>query len=574
MVAMSGSANIDTTSDPGSDPGSLNAPAPGKFGNPRPIMRDVGAVSADAGAAEFGVALVRGPILSTYAAFNNEATPAIGLAFIAGYLKKRGYEPVIVDAVGEGLNVIWHPEGIDGYQCQGITIEQTVAMIPGNARVIGFSTMFSGEWPIHRRLIEAVRARFPDAFLVAGGEHATALPEYSLRDCPALDAIALGEGEHVFYEIVEAVREGSDPANLASVCTIGPDGQFLESVGLTRIRDVDNIPWPHWQNGYLEKFWSAGKSFGIQTERDMPMMISRGCPFQCTFCSSAQMWTTRYLLRDIDDVIAEMKHYIREYDITSIQLYDLTAITKKQWTVELCQRMLDEGINVKWSLPSGTRSEALDAETLGLLKKTGCTYLCYAPESGSPRTLELIKKKVSLDRLTESVMAARRLGLTLRTNLIIGFPGETRADVYRTVWFGLKMAARGVDEASINIYSAYPGTEIFAHLQESGVIELSDRYFLGLTSLNSEFTSLKPLTHNETIGRRELAIYRLGFMVTNYLISYLFYPKRIWRTLTNVLYQREASTVFEHRLKDALARRRGTANGGVSPCAPSTDKLQ
>jgi anaerobic magnesium-protoporphyrin IX monomethyl ester cyclase len=543
------------------DSGELTAPAPSKFGNPRPIMRDIGPPSPSADAAEFGVALVRGPILSTLAAFNNEATPAIGLAFISGYLKKHGYNPVIVDAVGEGLNVTWRPEGIDGYQCQGTTIDDTVALIPDHTRVIGFSTMFSGEWPVHRRLIEAVRKKFPDAYLVAGGEHATALPEYSLRDCPALDAVAVGEGEHVFYEIVETVREGGDPAELVGVCTLNKDGTFRPSAGLTRIRDVDNIPWPYWPDGYLEKFWTAGKSFGIQTERDMPMMISRGCPFQCTFCSSAQMWTTRYLLRDIDDVIAEMKHYISEYKATSIQLYDLTAITKKQWTVELCQRMLDEGIDIKWSLPSGTRSEALDEETLDLLKRTGCTYLCYAPESGSPRTLELIKKRVSLDKLTDSVMAARKVGLTLRTNLIIGFPGETRADIFRTVWFGLRMAAGGVDEASINIYSAYPGTEIFAGLQDKGMVDLSDGYFLGLTSLNSDYTSFKPLTYNETIGRRELAVYRIGFMLTNYIISYLFYPKRILRTLRNVFYSREASTVFEHRLKDALARRRGKAHG-------------
>lgn len=129
---------------PDTDSEALTAPAPGKFGNPRPIMREIGPPAPSADAAEFGVALVRGPILSTHAAFNNEATPAIGLAFISGYLKKHGYNPVIVDAVGEGLNVTWQPEGIDGYQCQGTTIENTVAMIPDHVRVIGFSTMFSG----------------------------------------------------------------------------------------------------------------------------------------------------------------------------------------------------------------------------------------------------------------------------------------------------------------------------------------------------------------------------------------------------------------------------------------------
>ena len=534
----------------------LEAPLPGRFGNPRAIMRDIGATEAAPMAGDFGVALVRGPIVSTFNAFNNEATPAIGLAFVGGYLRKQGYAPIIIDAVGEGLNRTWHPDGIPGYQCQGLTIEETVSRIPDTAQVIGFSTMFSGEWPVHRRLIEAVRVRFPDAYLVAGGEHATALSEYSLRDCPALDAVATGEGEHVFYEIVETVRDGGNPADLVSVCTLDADGKVHDSPGLSRIRDIDNIPWPYWPDGYLEKFWSAGKSFGIQTERDMPLMISRGCPYQCTFCSSAQMWTTRYLLRDVEDVIAEIKHYIEKDNITSVQLYDLTAITKKQWTVDFCKRLLEEDIKVTWSLPSGTRSEALDEETLSLLKQTGCTYLCYAPESGSPRTLEMIKKKVSLERLTESVDIAHAQGLVLRTNLIIGFPGEWRSDIFRTIHFGLRMAARGVDEASINIYSAYPGTELFSGLLTANKVEVSDDYFLGLTSLNSDYTRINPMTYNETMGPRELAFYRLGFMLINYIISYLFYPRRIARTIRNVFFGRSAATVFEHRLKDAFARQK------------------
>jgi radical SAM superfamily enzyme YgiQ (UPF0313 family) len=83
----------------------------------------------------------------------------------------------------------------------------------------------------------------------------------------------------------------------------------------------------------------------------MPMLASRGCPYQCTFCSSPQMWTTRYLLRNPDEVIAEIKHWIATYDITAVQFYDLTAIVKKSWTIEFCQKLLDSGIRLNWSPP-------------------------------------------------------------------------------------------------------------------------------------------------------------------------------------------------------------------------------
>ena len=531
----------------------------------RPAMLDVAADdrARHAERAGFRVALVRGPIVASRRSINNEAVPAIGLAYLAGYLLKKGFGVEIVDSIGEGLNRFWPLEQFPSYHCQGLSIGEIVERIPADARVIGFSVMFSGEWPAQRMLISAVRERFPDAFLLAGGEHMTALGEYSLRDCPALDLGIRGEGEHTLFEVVEALRLGEDPRRVTGVSYRDGAGAYVEVSGLPRIRDVGQVPWPHWPDGYLEKFWAAGKSYGVQTARDMPMTISRGCPFQCTFCSSPTMWTTRYALRDIEDVIAEVKHCIARYDITAVQLYDLTAITKRTWVIDFCRRLREEGIALQWSLPSGTRSEALDDETLGLLYQVGCRYMVYAPESGSVDTLRRIKKQVSLERLTRSVLSARRLGFALRTNLIIGFPFETRRDVFRTVRFGLMLAIRGVDEVSINIYSPYPGTELFDELRAAGGMALDDAYFLSLQSLNSDYTHRRPITFNAHMGAREIAFYRLFFMATNYLLSYLLFPSRIVRTIRNLVSTTQAATVLEHRLKDMLVRRGlGKANAG------------
>lgn len=501
------------------------------------------------------VVLVRGPILSTERAFNNEAVPAIGLTYILGYLKGRGFEATLVDSVVEGLNRVWPVDGLPGYCCQGLPLDETIDRISAGTEVIGFSTMFSGEWPLQRELIRRTRERFPDALLVAGGEHATALSEYVLREAPGLDLCVRGEGEHAFYEIVADVAAGGNGRAVAGVAYLDDAGNYRETSGLTRIEDIDNVPWPHWPEGYMERFWAAEKSYGVQTERDMPLMVSRGCPFQCTFCSNPRMWTTRYMLRSVDDVIAEMKYYIERFNVTAFQLYDLTAITKKSWAVELCSRMIEEGIQVNWSLPSGTRSEALDREVLGLLKQTGCNYLVYAPESGSPRTLERIKKKISLQGLTESALIAKNVGLVIRTNLIIGFPGETRLDVFRTIRYGMYLAIRGADEVSINIFSPYPGSELFEGLSGEGRVALSDAFFLALTSLNSDYTKLNPLTVSEFMSSRELGLYRITFMLANYVLGYIVYPSRIIRTVRNMWFGGRASTVFEHRLKDSAKRR-------------------
>jgi radical SAM superfamily enzyme YgiQ (UPF0313 family) len=499
---------------------------------------------------------VRGPIVGTTRSVNNEATPCLGFAYIAAYIARHGYKTEIVDAIGEGLSRFYPLPEFPGYQCQGLTFDEVIARIPANAEVIGFSAMFSGEWPVLRSLIREVRQQFPKALLVAGGEHVTALTEYSLRDCPALDVCVRGEGEHTFYEVLETYRNSGDYGVISGVALLDAAGRYVEVGGTPRIRAIDSIPWPAWPKGYMERFWEAGKSYGVQSERDMPIMASRGCPYQCTFCSNPDMWTTRYILRDIDDLIAEIKTYVRENKATALQFYDLTAITKKGWTVEFCKRLIAEGLDIKWSLPSGTRSEALDSETLGFLKRTGCNYLVYAPESGSPETLRKIKKRIDLDKLTQSVIEAKRNGIVVRTNLIIGFPYETRKNVFETIRYGLYLAFRGADEVSINIFSPYPGTAIFRDLVAGGHIVVDDAYFLSLTSLNSDYTALNPLTCNKKMSSGELAFYRITFMLMNYAIGYLRFPSRIVRTVRNVFFSHgSAATVFEHRLKDLVDSR-------------------
>ncbi|MBF0108230.1 MAG: B12-binding domain-containing radical SAM protein [Magnetococcales bacterium] len=503
------------------------------------------------------VVLVRGPIVFSDNSINNEAVPSIGMAYLLGYLRKQGIEALLIDAIAEGLNQSWPIPNLPGFRAHGLTFDRIVQMVPVDADLIGFSLMFSGEWPVQRSLIQRLREHCPKALFLGGGEHATALAEYILRDCPELDLCVHGEGEEVLANVAECLFRGEDPRLLTGVSFLDDQGVFQQQPAHPRIRSIDRIPWPHWPEGYLEKFWQAGKSYGVQSERDMPLMISRGCPYRCTFCSSEEMWTTRYILRDVADVVDEITTYIQKYDIKAIQLYDLTAITNKTWAIAFCNRLLEKNIAIQWSLPSGTRSEALDEESLTLFQKTGCNYLVYAPESGSQETLKAIAKKISLDRMVDSLRVAHKLGLVLRTNLIIGFPGETLRQMVKTFLFGFRLAFLGVDEVSINIFSPYPGTVIFKNLVQSGRLVINDSYFMALTSLNGDYSRLPLLTFNDHVGPKALGAYRLFFMTTNYMIGYLSRPYRIWRTLRVLLTGRHAETVLEHRLKDLIARKKG-----------------
>jgi hypothetical protein len=123
-----------------------------------------------------------------------------------------------------------------------------------------------------------------------------------------------------------------------------------------------------------------------------------------------------------EDVVAEIKHYVAQYQASNFDFQDLTAVIKKSWIVEFCEQLIAERLPISWQLPSGTRSEALDDEVLRLLVRSGCTNITYAPESGSEATLLRIKKKVDRDRIVRSMRSAVRPAATSRRTSSSGSP--------------------------------------------------------------------------------------------------------------------------------------------------------
>lgn len=520
--------------------------------DPLRVIQPVGEPPSTAAYGDCVVTLLRGPWVSARGTLNNEPTPALGLAYLAGSLKRAGFDVRGLDATAEAMERM---EAIpqSPLQFNGISIDAIIGRIDPRTRVIGVSAMFSHEWTLYREIITRVKRAFPDAVIIAGGEHSTALPEFSLRDCPALDYCGLGEGEELMVAFCSRVANGLSPRDVPGIAFL-QNGQFMKTAARNRIKNVDDIPWPDWGVLPIEPYLNRSMSFGASFGRNMPIMASRGCPYQCTFCSNPAMWTTRYNIRSPQNVIDEITHYKTTYGITGLQFYDLTAIIKKQWTVEFCTRLLDGHVDLDWSLPSGTRSEALDEESLALLAQSNCRYLVYAPESGSPETLRLIKKKIRLDRMKTSIRTAVKNGIVVRTNFIIGFPHETRKNIFETLLTQLHFAWMGVDEAPLYPFQPYPGTELFEYLLSTGRVTLGDKYFETLASLSTGKFSMPDDSFCEHVGRRELHFYRIVGFFLFYFLSYLLRPARVVRTIKNVFFTNTSSTVFEQRLKDKLRR--------------------
>jgi anaerobic magnesium-protoporphyrin IX monomethyl ester cyclase len=447
--------------------------------------------------------------------------PPLGLAYIAGTLEAAGHQIHVVDALSQGLNQ-YTPFG--PVYLRGLSIEALCQQIPADTELIGVSSLFSAQWLVVRGLLKEIKRLFPRVPLVLGGEHGTALPDLSMAQAP-IDYIVLGEGEDIIAELVERIEKGLPAQDVAGTVARTGDS-WVTNPRRSRIKDIDAIPLPAWHLFDVEGYITFNQPHGSSRGRYMPMLATRGCPFQCTFCTSPQMWTTTWVPRNPALVVDEMEQYAKRYGVTDFHFEDLTAIVRKKWIVDFCDEIVGRGLKITFQLPSGTRSEAVDEETAAAMKRAGCHEFSFAPESGDVRVLKAIKKQVNLDSLFKSAKAAMDAGINVNAFFIVGFPEDTYGSVFNTYKTVARCAIAGFSAANVNPYSPQPNTASFNALKAQGKIgELDDAYFLNLF-LFQDFATPK-VSYNEHFSSRQLSMMVLGGFVIFFSISFLTRPWRL-----------------------------------------------
>lgn len=497
------------------------------------------------------VTLIRPPyVIPKASIFANKGVPALGLAYLSAITRRAGLEPYCIDSFARDMDRFTPIEGTN-FIINGLTNTDTVGCIPKESKLIGLSCMFSSEWINTSKLIKEIKHKFPNALLVLGGEHVTADYEYILQNYPEVDYCILGEGENKFYSLLEALKSQESFIKSTPGLTYLDDvtKKIISNPISYRTKNIDEIPPPDWSGLNLEEFHSRLMGMSMMGKITIPMILSRGCPYQCTFCSSASMWTTRWVSRDIDQIVKEIKFYISEYKINHLDFFDLTAIVNKKWTQDFCKRMIDENLGITWSLPSGTRSEALTAETLYLIKKSGCTKITYAPESGSKIMSKKIKKKVNLENMLVSMRQAVKLGLVVKANIIFGFPDETNVDRLKNFFYIFKMALIGVHDVPCFAFTPYPGSELFDRLLREGKIKRDENYY----EMLAELVYTKPVNRkswNENLSPKAVPLLSLGGMSFFYSLQFLFRPFRFFKLLKN-MHKNTPQTMLEAALANS-----------------------
>ena len=353
----------------------------------------------------------------SYGKFSKEAgnnTFPYGVACLASYVEERGYEVKYLEP-----------------NLDQLTEEDYVGFIrAGNFDVIGIgSTTLQIEFAIE--CFNIIKKILPDIITVLGGVHATLLPEETIVSAKSIDYIIAGEGETPFYQLLEAIHQKrpDDCENIQGICYKREGNIIYNPPDSSKYISTEEIPLPLFKIFPMRKYIPQ-----ITFAKDFPtysVMASRGCPYKCSFCNATTISGRRVRYKSIPKVIEEVRILKYEYGARGVMFLDSTFPLNKKWVNEFCRQYIQSGLNVPWSC--NTRGDTVDTDILKIMKKAGCWGVNLGIESGNQKSLNLIKKDITVEQNSEAVRLLRKNGYFVGATYIICLPGETEEDVMRTI---------------------------------------------------------------------------------------------------------------------------------------------
>jgi radical SAM superfamily enzyme YgiQ (UPF0313 family) len=318
-----------------------------------------------------------------------------------------------------------------------------------------------------------------DIIVVAGGPHCTCLPEEVMQD-KNIDYIIRGEGELTMLELLEALK-GTRRIEKVEGLSYRENSKVIHNKARPLMPELDQIPFPA---RYCKDFLIQREAYDIEAFGNI--ITSRGCPFNCAYCSAHLTWTKNVRYRSIADILEEIKFILKNYGTRQITLWDDSFTLNKNRLIQFCQALEDEKLKINWSCT--TRFDLLDEEIIRHMKEAGCNNVELGIESGSPRMLKLIKKNISIEKMQNIARILSRYNLYWSGFFMLGLPTETPEDIKMSI--GL-MKRLKPNYATFSMFTPYPGTELYETLLKNGAVTKSlnwQRY--SHQSRNNNFTGV------------------------------------------------------------------------------------
>ncbi len=379
----------------------------------------------------------------------------LGVGYIAAYLESQGHQVFFVDRVPGFYRNNRDLASVDRETCGAAE-----ALQPDWIGITMTTAQVYDTYHVAKLLRQVPGGR--NAGIVVGGYHPTTEPELTLRECAEVDIVVRGEGEFTLADLVA----GLDPSSVPGV-TCRKEGQILSTPDRPLHDKLDDfLPPPR-------RLYDAGFYYRRKADvlsgwyvKAATLMTSRGCPKRCKFCA-AEVILPRVRFHSVDYVWAELEGILRDYDIEAISFVDIMFLSRWSRTEELCRRLIAERLNrrVRWG--ASITADSVTKDKLALMKEAGCRYLNFGFETGSQRMLDLMNKRVKVEKNHNAARWAEELGLKCNSAFLVGLPGETEADIELTAQF---LRDHILFSTGLNIMAPLPGSTYYREFLDKGLL--------------------------------------------------------------------------------------------------------
>jgi radical SAM superfamily enzyme YgiQ (UPF0313 family) len=394
-------------------------------------------------------------------------------------------------------------------------------------------------------IIETVKSIDREIVTLYGGPHATPAAEDTLQHVRSLDAVVRNEGELTVLEIMSALKQHRriNFSPIAGVSFRG-DGEVIHNPARPFIRDLDQLPLPAWHLFRMESYRQTMEFLDVSGHA---IVTSRGCPFQCSFCSARLLWGRRYAARSAQNVADEVQHLAERYGIQGFKIFDSTFTVNRKHVLAICAELKKRGLHrLPWECE--IRADTVDPELLQEMKSAGCYYVDMGLESASARVLKQICKGVTLQQVEDAIGWCNDLGLMIKLFLTWGHPTETYQEAVETLRFMERNRVRVKRMAAHVGIMIYPGTGVEAFAGERGFLPADFSWSGPYHEIANERLGIDPhvpLLLQPQMNRRHLA--RIFFKIHwKPLFTFSNVFKKIWASVwSQESRRRHANTLIE-----------------------------
>ncbi len=324
-----------------------------------------------------------------------------------------------------------------------------------------------------KTITDTVHNTETNACVILGGGMISSEPELIFKALKP-DYIVIGEGEITIQELINCIKNKGNIESVEGIGYLDESGQFYMTKKRPPITDLDTLPWPDFKefefNTYLDNMRPTDFFFYdlFDYPRVYPIIGSRGCPFLCSFCFHPL--GQKYRQRSIDSIMSELEVMVKKHRINIIAIYDELFTYDKKRVLEFCERIKKLFDKTSWDCywNCQMRVDGLDEECLSIMKEAGCHMVSYGFESYSPTVLKSMRKHITPEQIEQAVKITLKYNVSLQANFIFGDTAETPKTSKETLDFWKKETDAGIQ---LGLISAYPGTKIYQHCVEQGLIK-------------------------------------------------------------------------------------------------------